>query len=475
MPETARVVLPIVGAIAETAQEIALVVVAEVLVLTLEVVIVVRQTAVLLTVLLTAAPTAASAAARVMAAAKEATVPAAAAAATAAAAPIAAAAVVTVVVAVVTVVVVTVVAVVAAPTVGPIAAANMMKSSRFLVLFAAACGIFLVGFFVVYYIHVKNVPRAPISALQPQIQKGKILTAYNAAVEHYFQLGDVSDLLQSIDALKQVALDTTVPLQTRVSDLNILASAYSVSGNNQTVLAEVFKGAPWSIYFVPGNPSLSIRQLYKYSYALRPTSVAAIHIAQWYTASHQGQAATTTKQYATFAVTYLNRADTAAIGDARADSTFASSTQYVDYRYWRAVVIGRLAGLIGQPYLGESSAEYQSFISFAQKSPLVLARVDLLYARFQYANFLQSQLKDTTDAKSQLDLLAQQLNAISDPSANGFVIFLRNISASGAKGRGGTILQYAFSISPSFKATVNTILASLPASSQTATTTQSVQ
>ena len=302
----------------------------------------------------------------------------------------------------------------------------------------------------------------------------KAIATYGAAGAKFHVTGDIHDRLEDIRNLKKIVVDSTISLQTRVAALNILAASYYDSGRDPVVSAEVYKDAPFSTYLAPGQPELSARHLYEWSYSLAPTSLAAIRIAEWYSAqyiNHPGQSEDMTKAYAVLAEEYMNKADSASLKETQNDPAYLDSALNVNYRYWKANITGRLATQVGEPYLSQYRDVYDEYIAFAQKSPNVLAKEYLFYARLFYSSELVAH-KDSKAAKAQLDLLATELSTLLNPNATGFVRFLRNNQKNQPTGFNWTVTKNSFAISPNFQHAVEKIIATTP-TSLTATTTVS--
>ena len=304
-------------------------------------------------------------------------------------------------------------------------------------------------------------------------EKAMALTASEGA--QYYLSGNINDLLQDIGSLKQVVLDTSLSLQTRVAALNALALSYPDASGDQAVTDELYKDPPFSTYLVPDQPTLSARQLYDWSYNLLPTPEAAIHIAKWYGdqyVSHPYLSTSTTQTYIAAAEENLNNAESGALARAQTDPSYTGSDQYyVDYQFWKAIVIGRLAAQNVPPYTTEYQSEFDQYINFAKQSPNIHAKALIPYAEFNYAQDLSA--ADPTDAKAELDVLASDLNTLPVATSTvGFVRLIRNtyIYPHSDQPTGSTwanIVELE-AISPNFKSAINRIIANVATSSTTA-------
>lgn len=292
--------------------------------------------------------------------------------------------------------------------------------------------------------------------------EAKALATFSTIGAQYRLTADTNARLIDIRNMKKIILDRELSLWTRVNTLNALGSQYSNSGRDPAVFAEIYKDAPFETYLVPGDPDLSARHLAEWSYEMMPTSFAAIGIARWYTEQYitnPNQAASVTASNAAIAEDYLKKADAAALEEAKQDSAYPNSTRYLVYRYWRAMIIARLAVQKGEPYVSQYKAVYNEFIKYGLTQRNVLAKDFVLYARLFFAQRL-TQEDDQVAAKAQLDLLAQELRAVATSTTSVFVQFLKNESRNAPTGPNWTAAKNMSLISPNFKAEVEKVLAS---------------
>ena len=294
----------------------------------------------------------------------------------------------------------------------------------------------------------------------------KAIATYGAAGAKFHVTGDINDRLADVQSLKKIVVDPTISLATRIASLNILAAAYADSGRDPVVFEEMYKDEPFRSYLAPGEPELSSRQLYEWSYSLKPTSLAAVRIAKWYSEQYvfnENQTEDTTKAYVALTEDYMNKATALIATEAEKDPTFYESSQYVNYLYWKAVITGRLSLQKGEPYTSQYHDTYDQYIKFAQESLNPLAKEYLFYARYNFSLRL-FRANDFEATKIQLDLLAKELDALPHPDVTGFVRFLRNIYTYQRKGLNWTITEKLFTVSPNFKTTVERIIATIPPS-----------
>ncbi len=298
-------------------------------------------------------------------------------------------------------------------------------------------------------------------SIQSDVNKSadeKALALFATLGTQFRLTGDPETRLVDIRNMKKVILDTAVSGSVRINILNTLAMQYSISARDNAVFMEIYKDAPFDQYLAKGDPDLSARKLYEWSYSLFPTSNAAISIARWYTEQaiiNSDQPLNVTQVYAATAEEWLKKADVATKEEAKRDPSYGDSTRYLVYRYWRTIVIGRLAVQKGEPYRSSYRTEFEDFFTFAEGQQNTLAADYILYGRLFYAQrFIYD--NDNAAAKVQADLLATALTAVSDPKTSAFIRFLKNESArNGVTWRG---ISSLFPVSPAFKEAVQKAL-----------------
>ena len=302
-----------------------------------------------------------------------------------------------------------------------------------------------------YNIAIQNDPRKSVEE--------KALATYSALGVQYRLTGDSNTRLIDIQNMKDVILDERVSRRTRVNTLNVLANEYLTSDEDPAVFAEMYKDAPFKEYLVPGDPDRSALQLAEWSYSMMPTSDAAIGIALWYTKQNvlnPKQPASEMKANVDRGVEYLNKADAASVQEAQQDMTYPNSTRYLSYRYWRIIVVKRLASQKGEPYQSQYQSAYKEFITYAKGVPNILANEYIAYARLYYASQLAGN-GDTAGAKNQLDALAQEMS-VAVSSDQKFARFLRDEHTNRPNGEQWSIVKKMYAISASFKAAVEKII-----------------
>jgi len=298
----------------------------------------------------------------------------------------------------------------------------------------------------------------------------KALATISSVGASFHVSASISDRLKDVDNLKQIVIDTTLPASVRVKALNTLASQYSDSGRNPAVFTEMYKDEPFSKFLVQGDPEASAKNLFEWSYSISPTSVAAIRVAKWYSEQplfHRELSKDVKLQDVKTAGEWLPKADAASLAELKKDPSFLTTTDYVNFLYFRVMVIGRSAAAdrklkeTDNPFEGQYRDAFDSYILFALTGQNVMATEYLYYARFTYANELVAD-NDSASAKIQLDTLAKELNALKDPAAHGFPNFLVNTHTFSPTGVNWTAMPKLFAVSPDFKAATDHILAVVP-------------
>jgi hypothetical protein len=288
----------------------------------------------------------------------------------------------------------------------------------------------------------------------------KALAQLIAVGSEYRLTGAPEARVRDIAIMKQLVSDPALSRYTRINTLNTLANLYSMSGRDPEVLTEVFKDAPYNSFLITGDPDLSVRRVYEWSYSQLPTSFAAINIARWYSEQlirNPDQTAELTAEYAAVAQEYLNKADETARIEAGQDQNFAGSTRDVIYQYWRTLIIGRLATQIGAPYDSQYRGAYQAFFDYVATVDNVYAQEYELYARLFFAQRLV-RTGDDASAQGQLAILTTKLRDLENADVNPFVRFLRNERANRPDGANWQAVVNLFELSSEFKTVVEGLL-----------------
>jgi len=302
---------------------------------------------------------------------------------------------------------------------------------------------------------IKDDPRAS--------SEEKARSALLALGAEYRISGDQTTLVSDVRSLKQMIVDESVPVEVRARLISALAAQYSVSGNDDAVFAEIFADAPFNQHLVAGETDRSIKNLYEWSHMVAPTSYAAINIARWHSrpaVPSEGRAWwTMSEASATETQRYIAEADLLAAEEVANEPWHIEGSQYFWYRYWRAVVTGRLADKLDEPYSSQYRSEYDEFIAFAVAHKAALAKEALPFARFEYAiRLLQD--TDADGARRQLGLLAQDMRGLPFPDANPFILFVRNAHASAPDGNAWQPTAALTRVSSEFKTAVEGVVGS---------------
>ena len=297
-------------------------------------------------------------------------------------------------------------------------------------------------------------------------QKALALSATLGA--EYRISGDLNQRIEDIVEMKKYILDPAVSVETRVNLLNMLAAQYPISGGDARIFEETFKDAPFSDFKatseanVDRNARLSSRNLFEWSYSTMPTAFAAISIARWYSEQYSFDRSLDEekkKSYAALAAEYLKKAEDAAAAESeRFGNAYLDSTAHLTYRHWRAVTIGRLRAQIGEPYKSMYIQEYEDLFVFQKGQNNKLAAEYLLYSRMFFASQLRGDAK-IDYAKQQLDTLAAEMNAVTNPDVNVFFSFLRTEYKERPTGPTYVnLISSNFELSPAFEEAVTRVV-----------------
>lgn len=283
----------------------------------------------------------------------------------------------------------------------------------------------------------------------------------------YRATGDANAMIDEIRLMKQYISDSTVSTDTRARLINALAAQYQISGGSKAVFDAMFEGAPFDSFKATGGRNsdldarVSVRRLLEWSYATMPTAYAAIGIARWYSE----QALFTpdmpeeeVRQNAALAEDFLRKAEAADRSEAQRIANYQDTVVLLYYRHWRAIIYGRLATQIGEPYASRYKKEYEDVLAFQDAHSNPMAREFALYTRVFYASKLRA-AGQTDAATVQLDELARRMNSIDTDGVNAFFSFIRIEYAerpNGATYR--NLFSSNFAISPDFEAAVMRVI-----------------
>lgn len=293
----------------------------------------------------------------------------------------------------------------------------------------------------------------------------KAFATINFAGVRFHINGDIQYQLQDIAALKSVVKDMTVSAPRRASAISLLSMMYNNSGRNPAVFEEVYKDSPFNVYFVKDDPDESALKLAQWSYAVRPSAVSAVYVAQLYAnilSRNFGDNEVVPVAYADSSAEYLQKAMQAAEREAAVVPNYTSSDRYLTYLTWKAITEGWLAYQKGEPYKSTFKNSYDEAFQYFKSRDYFLASDQLFFTQFQYVRTLLRSQEDQEEAKATLDALAKELNELADPDTKTFVWFLRNEYKYRSDAAYWMTVQVMGNLSPDFKAAVDKVVESDP-------------
>lgn len=276
--------------------------------------------------------------------------------------------------------------------------------------------------------------------------------------------GNVESFIKDVEKMKLIALDETVDIRTRVNALNMVGSAYYISGNNPEVFDAIYKSAPFSDYRVENNPDLSARKIYEWAYSVRKNPDSAIGISKWYSEQPIRNGIRMTEQQLAETIAkaeeYLKLAEAASLEAEKEDPEYLASARYLTYRYDRLRVIIRLATQIGEPYEGRYMEEVDRYVEFARASGVYQAPVTIRNIWFYQAAKLTRDGK-TDAAKTVLAGLARDLATLEEPQKDAFVRFMYYELKLRPRGASALQINNMYGVSPEFKAAAEVAMSGL--------------
>jgi hypothetical protein len=347
--------------------------------------------------------------------------------------------------------------------------------------------VLVVGLSVYYFAQRAKAPTSEVRNVPLEINAAKQRGDDEAAMAYYFDIqndptetavtkawatlqvfntkfritGDINDLLVNIREVKKIAIDPSLPTTTRATAITQLAYAYSSTGRNPAVLGEIYKDPPFDQYYVADDPALSALNLAEWSYAMQPSPRAAIYAAQYYAGEYFPNPPKKQIEidYVNKAEDYLKKAEAASLLEMEESPGYGSSDRYVSFRVRRAITIGRLAILKGEPYKSEYRREFEDLFALVQPTQVNLnSRNALLSGRYHYAITLGLE-NDVENQKKVLDSLGNDLSRIGNYNIP-FAAFLRTEYEYRPQGRSVNRVREFANISPSFKIAVEKVLSS---------------
>lgn len=291
----------------------------------------------------------------------------------------------------------------------------------------------------------------------------KAIASLNTYSSDFRLTADVQSRIKDIQQMKKVVLDPNVAQRIRVTTLDTLSTQYCNSGRDPQIFAELYKEEPFS-KLKTDDPDLSARLMAEWAYSIRPTSFNSIRIAHWYSKQwmmHPNMPATTTAAYKGITIQYLKKAEEVSQIELGRDKDFQNSLRYIGYRFWRTVIISRLARIGVEPYSTTYRAEYDNFIKFAQSQDNVFAKDYLFFTRLFFSQHLTTE-KDARAAEAQLNQLAQDLDMLANPNTSSFVRYLRHESKYYPTEFPWVQVKKVLPISATFNASVEHLLETAP-------------
>jgi hypothetical protein len=280
----------------------------------------------------------------------------------------------------------------------------------------------------------------------------------NTAAIEYRMTADVRVLIPKIQALKKTVLDPAVEARTRADNLNAVMNFYEYSGEDPTVLKEIFAGNTYSSYWDEKSVALSFRNLAMWSMDINPTPRAAIQVATQNALYILESGLTTAKMapYIQEAETYMVKADTLAANLLATVPKFKNTTRYIDYLFWKAFVLGTLAHVKGGDYKTQYIPAYETVLATIPTQKNVFAEPYTQIANWHYAVFLMAVDNNKALAQEKLKKASQGIAIATHPD---FVHLIQNKKAGFLPPHSflGDSLMTMAAISPEFKALIDGI------------------
>jgi hypothetical protein len=259
----------------------------------------------------------------------------------------------------------------------------------------------------------------------------KAMAVLNAHGAMFNITGNIQDFIDEVQAKQKIAVDPNVDLDVRVNALGEVAGSFCSSGRNPLVFKVIYSVPPFSNYLVKGDPDLSSRKMYEWSFSMMPTSKAALRIARWYVEDplwHTNLPQATVQDDIAKAEYYLQQGNALASQELQSGklTVSAGSGDHRTYLYWHAYVIGALAKLKGEPYKSEYKQNYENYFAYVKNQNSVYANITLPFAHMFYANYLLINDNDTAGAQAQLQQAIDYVKADTHPELLSFATFIQN-------------------------------------------------
>ncbi len=223
----------------------------------------------------------------------------------------------------------------------------------------------------------------------------------------YKASGEQEDALEYIRNLKKNIMNPELSAEVRAENLSRLAFTYCSFGRDPETLAEIFKGEPFSKYWVDSDSALSARRLLEWAYnEISPSARTAAQIGRWYInrALIRPLDAETEAQYIDLTKKYLGEAETLDVQEIQKRGTkYTNTRQYAGYLYWRAFIINGLVAKGDTTYTVEDARK-----AYSELRDTILAQNNassqqlLPYSHVLEAKFIMVIEKDEAKAKEHL-------------------------------------------------------------------------
>ena len=291
----------------------------------------------------------------------------------------------------------------------------------------------------------------------------RALATNAAAFLPYAVTNNPADAAASIQSLKELVADSSLPSPIRAKAVLRLAQWYGVSNYDTTIFDDVFTGDSYAQYRVVGDTEdarmNSVLKLLLRSFQIYPKHRTAIYIAKIYAGEAMDSTdASTTKADVYNAEQYLTTAEALAahFTATTPEITVDSVTEQEAYLYDHADVIGMLAMLNVSPYTTEYRKNYQDLFSFVQQWPDANLQSYLPIAYFEYADALLSVDNDAASAKVQLQQSMDLVSSGQQPAKSRLAVEIQRIQKNDSPNE-MKLLDGLLNLSSQFKSFVDSI------------------
>jgi hypothetical protein len=242
---------------------------------------------------------------------------------------------------------------------------------------------------------------------QEQYSAREVSSARYNSTYLYAESADQEDAFRSIRELKANFLDTSLSIEDRVKNLNVLVTVYCGFARDEETIREVFKGEPFEQMWIEGDVHESIKNLAMLSYNMLPTARMAMTMAHDSIGNlivFPNMPEDDRRLYIELTKKYLNEADLLTQQEIeRAPERYLSSRKYIANLYWRAMTVTILDEIVGDPdYAGQGSAAYDTFFEEIARQENTFADQYIPYAYVMRAYFIYLRDGDKTAIENYL-------------------------------------------------------------------------